>query len=76
VSTPTDKQLPTHLRPLTLEIPATWTPEEALAVFELIDELRDKICALYNHQLQAQLQQQRSNDEVGDSDDAGDEPSF
>jgi hypothetical protein len=76
MSTPTDKQLATHLRPLTLEIPATWTPEEALAVFELIDELRDKICALYNHQLQALLQQQRTNREAGESDDAGDEPSF
>ena len=76
MSTPTDNQLPTHLRPLTLEIPATWTPEEALAVFELIDELRDKICALYNHQLQALLQQQRRNPEPGESDDAGDEPSF
>lgn len=76
MSMPTDKQLPTHLRPLTLEIPATWTPEEALAVFELIDELRDKICALYNYQLQTLLQQQRTNREAGDSDDAGDEPSF
>ena len=48
MSKPPDKQLPAHLRPLTLDIPATWTPEEALAVFEPIDELRDKICALYN----------------------------
>jgi hypothetical protein len=69
MSKPTE-QLPAHLRPLTLDIPATWTPEEALAVFELIDELRDKICALYNHQLQALLQQQRNNGEGGDSDDA------
>ena len=45
-------------------------------MFELIDELRDKICALYNHQLQALLQQQRTNPEAGESDDAGDEPSF
>jgi hypothetical protein len=76
MSPPTDKQLPTHLRPLTLEIPATWTPEEALAVFELIDELRDKICALYNGQLQALLQQQRKNDRLDDSHEAGDGRSF
>jgi hypothetical protein len=76
MSAPTDKLLPTHLQPLTLEIPATWTPEEALAVFELIDELRDKICALYNHQLQALLQRQRAGGDAGDSGDAGDEPSF
>ena len=49
MSTPPEpSQPPAHLRPLTVEIPRTWTPEEALAVFELIDELRDKICALYN----------------------------
>jgi hypothetical protein len=44
---------------LTVEIPRTWTPEEALAVFELIDELRDKICALYNLQLQDLLRELR-----------------
>jgi hypothetical protein len=76
MSEPPENRSPAHLRPLTLEIPATWTPEEALAVFELIDELRDKICALYNHQLQAPLQQQLSNGEVDESDEGGDEPSF
>ena len=76
MSEPTDTQLPAHLRPLAVEIPATWTPEQALAVFKLIDELRDKICALYNHQLQALLRQQRNNGEAGDSDDAGDQRSF
>jgi hypothetical protein len=70
MSTPTDKPLPARRRPLTLDIPATWTPEEALAVFELIDDLRDKICALYNIQLQTLLQQQRCHGEVDDSDDA------
>ena len=76
MSKPPQNRLPAHRRALTLDIPATWTPEEALAVFELIDELRDKICALYNHQLQALLQQQRSNGEVDESGEAGDEPSF
>jgi hypothetical protein len=48
MSTPPDRpQLPEHLRPLTVEIPRSWTPEEALAVFELIDDLRDKVCDLY-----------------------------
>ena len=31
--------LPAHLRPMNVEIPATWTPEQALAVFELLDEI-------------------------------------
>jgi hypothetical protein len=36
-----------HLRPIPVEIPATWTPEQALAVFELLDEIRDKIWSRY-----------------------------
>ena len=55
---PGPPRLPAHLRPSTVEIPRTWTPEEALAVFELIDDLRDKICALYNLQLQDLLREQ------------------
>ena len=60
MSTPPDRpQLPQHLRPLTVEIPRpSWAPEEALAVFELIDDLRDKVWALYNLQLQDLLRQQ------------------
>ena len=59
MSTPPDRpQLPAHLRPLTVEIPRIWTPEEALVVFELIDDLRDKVWALYNLQLQDQLREQ------------------
>ena len=34
-----------------LEIPATWTPEQALAIVELLDDLRDKIWAHYDVQL-------------------------
>jgi len=59
MSTPPDRpQLPEHLRPLTVEIPRSWAPEEALAVFELIDDLRDKVWALYNLQLQDRLREQ------------------
>ena len=59
MSTPPDRpQLPEHLCPLTVEIPRSWTPEEALAVFELIDDLRDKVWALYNLQLQNLLRRQ------------------
>jgi hypothetical protein len=36
--------------PLTipLEIPAYWTPEQAFAVVELLDDLRDRIWAHYS----------------------------
>ena len=69
MSTPPEpSQPPAHLRPLTVEIPRTWTPEEALAVFELIDELRDKICALYNLQLQDLLRERHGRHEDGDDE--------
>ena len=32
------RRLPAHLEPLTIDIPRTWTPEQALALFELLDE--------------------------------------
>ena len=42
-----------------LEIPAYWSPEEALAVFELIDDLRDHIWAHYGLQLQDLIKEQQ-----------------
>jgi hypothetical protein len=47
------EQRPAHLRPATVEISRYWPPEVALAVFELIDDLRDKILALHGDQLRA-----------------------
>ena len=45
---------PDRSTPLTisLQIPTYWTPEQAFAVFELIDELRDTIWRCYALQLQ------------------------
>ena len=40
----------TDLRVL-LEIPDYWTPEQALAVFELIDDLRERILFRYEEQI-------------------------
>jgi len=52
--------------PLTipLAIPAYWTPEEALAVFELVDDLRDRIWSIYQTDLQDQMRQQRQSETV------------
>jgi len=50
-------------------IPDDWTPEQALAVFELIDELRDTIATKYQLQLMEQL---RSERESFDSNNQGD----
>jgi hypothetical protein len=57
---------PAHLRPITVEIPATWTPEQALAAFDLLDELREKIWALYSCRLQDLLQEQQRSSGLDD----------
>jgi len=61
--------LPDHLRPVTVDIPVTWTPEQALAVFDLLDELREKISTRYGNQLQELMAEQQQYPEVGDRDD-------
>ncbi|MEW7979303.1 MAG: hypothetical protein AB2813_05720 [Candidatus Sedimenticola endophacoides] len=40
-------------------IPDYWTPEQALAVYEFIDELRDALWARYEVQLIEQMQDER-----------------
>jgi hypothetical protein len=61
--------LPVHLRPITVEIPVTWTPEQALAVFELLDDLREKIWEIYNLRLQDLLREQQQSPSLDHSDD-------
>jgi hypothetical protein len=61
--------LPAHLRPLNVEIPATWTPEQALAVFELLDEIRDKIWSRYGVRLQDLLHEQQTSSAVDPRND-------
>ena len=38
-----------------IELPAHWTPEQALAVFELIDLLRDQLWGAYGSAIQHAL---------------------
>lgn len=40
-------------------IPTYWTPEQALAVYELLDDLREEIWAIYNVRLQNEIRHQR-----------------
>jgi hypothetical protein len=61
-----------HLRPATVEISCFWPPDVALAVFELIDDLRDKILALHGGQLREALQASRGQDDSDESGDAAD----
>ena len=77
MSTPPERlPLPTHLRPLTVDIPRTWTPEQALAVFELIDDIRNKVRAIYGCRLQAALRKQCEGGRVDESADALDASSI
>jgi hypothetical protein len=59
---------PEHLCPITVEIPAIWTADQALAVFELLDELKEKIWARYRCQLQDLLAVQQQYPDVSDSE--------
>jgi hypothetical protein len=60
--------MPDHLRPITIEIPVTWTAEQALAVWDMLDQLREKIWARYSDQLQDLLAEQKSYSVVDDDD--------
>ena len=37
--------MPDHLRPITVEIPVTWTAEQALAVWEMLDAADEQVAA-------------------------------
>lgn len=49
-----------NFRQIDFAIPAHWSPEQALAVFELLDDLRDKIWAHYGLHLQQLLAEQQT----------------
>lgn len=46
-------------RGIELLIDQNWTPEQALAVFELIDDLRERIWAHYGNAISQSLREQR-----------------
>jgi len=46
-------------------VPTLWTPDQALAVFELLDQLRDKVWSLYGRQIQALLRDQQHSGDAG-----------
>ncbi len=59
-------------------IPSLWTPEQALAVFELLDDLRETLWAVHGRQIQALLQQQQRSaaSSVHDAEPGDDDRSF
>jgi hypothetical protein len=58
------------------ELPTHWTPEQALAVFEIIDLIRDRLWADYGDDIQRAIQEEQLGD-VGDSPTTNhDDPPF
>ena len=65
--------------PTTVVIPTTWTAAQALAVFELLDDLRETVAALYLDQMQAHLRQEQGGSNTTgecDADATGDDLTF
>lgn len=42
-------------------VPASWTPEQALAVLELLNDLRDALCAVHGDRIRDMLQQEQGS---------------
>lgn len=59
-----------------LPIPTCWTPEQAIAVFELVDDLRERIWSFYQVDLQELTRQQHQPDRVDPIDVEEDQPPF
>ena len=51
------------LRGLPFAVDDTWTPEQALAVMELLDDLRDRVWTHYGLGIQNLLREQRNTSE-------------
>lgn len=56
------------IRGLDFLIDADWTPSQALAVVELLDDLRDRIWAHYELQIYEQLREERLTSNHSDDD--------
>jgi hypothetical protein len=57
-------------------VPAYWTPEQALAVFELLDELREMIANHYSTQLFEEAREQYAHLAQSAAEGNDDDPVF
>ena len=51
-----------------ITLPTHWTPEQAVAVFEILDELREHVWARYGVQIQQVLRDERSTADLAAGD--------
>jgi hypothetical protein len=63
-------------RGLNVLIPEDWTPEQAQAVVDLLDDLRERLWEHYALPLQDLYREQRQPDEATDLSREGPEPPF
>jgi hypothetical protein len=49
-----------HAQAVPIMLPTDWSPEQAAAVFEILDELREQLWARYGLQIQQVLREQRT----------------
>ena len=54
---------------LPFTVDSTWTPEQALAVWELLDDLRDRVWTHYGWTIQNLMREQHINNESLDDYD-------
>ena len=55
-----------------IALPTDWSPEQAVAVFEILDELRDRVWAHYGLQIQQVLREQRCTTQPNAADNIDD----
>ena len=48
-----------HTAAVPIAMPSDWSPEQAVAVFEILDELRERVWDLYGQRIQQLLRKQR-----------------
>jgi hypothetical protein len=49
-----------HAQAVPIMLPTDWSPHQAAAVFEIVDELRERLWACYGLQIQQVLRAQRT----------------
>jgi hypothetical protein len=55
-------------------IPTLWTPEQALAVVELLDDLREAVASLYAQQIRDLVREEQGHGEAADLAAGDDDP--
>ena len=66
-----------HVKPKKIDLPTYWSPQQATAVFEFLDELRDRVLAQYAVQIREFSRQERlGSTPFIPTDTTDDEPPF